>query len=145
MSPTMDGRGQTYDLVLGLDEQTAEDVARLYTLVGWGESYSVDEVRQALLDTQSVIRAVTSAGETIGFARIFGDGRYYTCIGELVVHPDWQGRGIGTALLSRACELYGRSPIFLETFRGREGFFERSGFNAKAEMVVMSKRKSEGS
>ncbi len=142
MAPDVDGTDRAYELVVGVDDRTAEEVARLYTLIGWGQHYDVDEVRTALLKTGSVIRAVTDAATTIGFARIFGDGRFYTCVAEVVVHPDWQRRGVGTALLSKISELYRHSPIFLETFRGQEGFFTQSGFTAKERMVVMSKKRT---
>lgn len=142
MPPPVDGTEQTYEVVVGIDDRTAEDVANLYALVGWGSDHRPDEVRAALLNTGCVIRAVTGAGTTIAFARVFGDGKFYTCVAEIVVHPEWQRNGVGSSLLTKVIELYPRSPLFLETFRGNEGFFLRSGFVAKDRMVVMSKKRA---
>jgi GNAT superfamily N-acetyltransferase len=136
------GSERTYEVLVGIDERTAEDVAHLYALVGWGSDHRVDEVHTALLNTGCVVRAISDTGATVAFARVFGDGRFYTCVGEVVVHPEWQRRGVGSTLLAKVSELYPRSPIFLETFRGQEGFFLRSGFVAKHRMVVMSKKRA---
>jgi GNAT superfamily N-acetyltransferase len=62
-----------------------------------------------------------------------------TALAEIVVHPGWQRRGVGKAILSKACELCAGTAIYLETFRGEEPFFESCGFVAKGKMVVLSR------
>jgi GNAT superfamily N-acetyltransferase len=88
-----------------------------------------------------IVHATDPDGSLIGFARLFGDGIFHTSLAEIVVHPNWQRKGVGTALLAEACELYAGTSIFLETFRGQEPFFESCGFTVKPHMVVMSRRR----
>lgn len=65
-----------------------------------------------------------------------GDGRVVAFIslagnevGAIFVHPDWQGKGIGRALMDLARDL--RQPLELEVFTENlkaRGFYERYGF-----------------
>jgi GNAT superfamily N-acetyltransferase len=119
-----------------------KNVIALYGAVGWGgvDDYDEDAVQSALGNTLCVIHATDGDGTLIGFARLFGDGVFHTSLAEIIVHPNWQRRGVGKAMLARACEFCSGTAIFLETFRGQEHFFERCGFVAKDHMVVMSRR-----
>ena len=134
-------RGKAFDIVVGERPRPAEVIA-LYGAVGWGGAGDYDEgkVQAALSNTMCVVQAVGRDGTLIGFARLFGDGVIHTSLAEIVVHPGWQRKGVGRAILSEACELCAGTAIFLETFRGEEHFFESCGFAAKGQMVVMSRR-----
>jgi ribosomal protein S18 acetylase RimI-like enzyme len=138
---TADPNGDAFSIVLGGRPRAADAIA-LYGAVGWGEADDYDEgkVQAALANTMCVIQAADRNGKLIGFARLFGDGVIHTSLAEIIVHPNWQRRGVGRAMLSKACELCAGTAIFLETFRGQECFFEGCGFTAKSHMVVMSRR-----
>ena len=130
-----------FAVVVG-ERPRATEVIALYGAAGWGSAgdYDVDAVQSALVNTMCVIHAVDRDRRLIGFARLFGDGIFHTSLAEIIVHPNWQGKGVGTAMLPKACELCAGTAIFLETFKGQEHFFERCGFVAKSHMVVMSRR-----
>lgn len=71
--------------------------------------------------------AQTNAGETIGCARLIGDGS----IGRMAVLKSWRGRGIGRALLEKAVSLYrqqGMHAITLSAQVHAVPFYEKSGF-----------------
>ena len=120
----------------------ARDVIALYGAVGWGkaDAYNEGEIQAALTNTMCIIHATDRDGALIGLARLFGDGVLQTSLAEIVVHPNWQRRGVGRAMLSKACELCAATAIFLETFRGNESFFDHCDFIAREHMVVMSRR-----
>ncbi len=131
-----------FEVVVEKQGIEARDVIALYVSVGWGDidDYSAETVQEALLNTSCVIHAVDRPGNVIGLARVFGDGAIHTSLAEIVVHPVWQRRGVGRAMLSKVCELYANTAIFLETFKGQEEFFRRCGFATKGQMIVMSRR-----
>ncbi|MEA2589807.1 MAG: hypothetical protein QOH66_2734 [Actinomycetota bacterium] len=135
-------RERPFLVVVGKRPEAA-DVIALYDAVGWGEAddYDEDSIRSALANTLCIIHATDPDGRLIGFARLFGDGIFHTSLAEIVVHPNWQRKGVGAALLAEACELCAGTSIFLETFRGQEPFFESCGFSVKSHMVVMSRRR----
>jgi GNAT superfamily N-acetyltransferase len=66
-------------------------------------------------------------GRILGLAAIGAD-----MLGQLYVHPDYQGRGIGSALLAKTMELR-PGGFSLWTFPANEGacrFYERHGLRA---------------
>lgn len=74
----------------------------------------------------------------IGMGRIVGDGAVICYIQELIVHPDYQRKGVGKALMK---ELIGyveslrenntQLMLCLMCAKGRENFYEECGFTAR--------------
>ena len=56
------------------------------------------------------------------------DGRAVPGIAPLAVRPDWQGRGIGTALMSELLRLLSQRGFPLVVVLGDPGFYGRFGF-----------------
>jgi GNAT superfamily N-acetyltransferase len=70
----------------------------------------------------------------VGFARVISDGHLHAFITEMIVRPEFQGKGIGTALLSsvlEACLSAGITDIQLFSARGKSSFYEQHGFVAR--------------
>lgn len=71
----------------------------------------------------------------IGTARVITDGAYYATIWDVIVDPEYQGRGIGRALMQRAVDPFlGRGFSFIALFaaEGKESFYEDLGFRPRA-------------
>jgi GNAT superfamily N-acetyltransferase len=69
--------------------------------------------------------------ETVGMARIVGDDGavYHVC--DMVVHPDHQGRGLGTRLMERLLayvEETAPPQAYVNLVADVDGFYERFGF-----------------
>lgn len=109
-----------------------EDYCQLRRSVGW-QLFSEDQMRDALAGSTYTV-AAADHGKTVGMGRLIGDGMYYM-IADIVVHPDYQKRGIGTAiveLLIRYAEektpAGGRTSIQLISEKGKEAFYQNMGF-----------------
>ena len=62
---------------------------------------------------------------------------------DIVVSPDIQGRGVGSALLERRLGLVGDDPIFLEaTTAGSARLYQRHGFPPLATVSVLPRTES---
>ena len=66
-------------------------------------------------------------------ARVVGDGATAFYVQDVMVHPDCQRRGIGTALMEAVMAYFRRatprrSSLGLFTGRHLAGFYERQGF-----------------
>ena len=64
----------------------------------------------------------------IGVARLLSDGEYYAAIYDVVILPDYQRRGIGTALMANLTAGIDVGSWILISVPGKEGFYGRQGF-----------------
>jgi Predicted acetyltransferase len=71
----------------------------------------------------------------IGMGRLVGDGIMYWYIQDIVVLPEYQGRGIGKAIVERLIRFveYNSIPktsvtIGLMSAKGKDAFYEKLGF-----------------
>ncbi len=69
----------------------------------WTRGRTRPDVQAALAGSDLVLSAVErDGGGLIGFVRAITDGVYRGTIFDLIVAPEWRGRGLGAELLERA-------------------------------------------
>lgn len=68
--------------------------------VGWGQVMNFYAAINGLLKSTTGVVVLNDESKAIGMGRIVGDGAIYFYIQDIVVAPDYQKRGIGTAILS---------------------------------------------
>lgn len=109
-----------------------EEYCALRQSVGW-LNFSEDQTRKALQNSLFTLRAVEN-GQTIGMGRVVGDGMYYTVV-DIVVHPLYQNKGIGSGIMDmildyigRETPVGGRSSVQLIAEKGKEQFYLNRGF-----------------
>ena len=82
------------------------EILRLYTSVGWTNYTDNPEMlRNAYLNSLKIYGAYVD-DKLIGIIRVVGDGYSVIFIQDLLVHPDFQRKGIGTLLLKRMLKEY---------------------------------------
>jgi GNAT superfamily N-acetyltransferase len=91
----------------------------------WPGDYDRQMTAEAIERTINI--AAWDGARLIGCVRLLTDGYFFGCVTEILVDPDYQGRGIGRELMERAWET---SPtgIFLGAQPGKEEFFEKLGY-----------------
>jgi len=79
---------------------TVKEYQHLTASVGWS-AYSSDEVVTKLLSAPvfAVTAIATATNEVIGCALLLSDNASFYYVKDLVVHPDWQSKHVGTALM----------------------------------------------
>ncbi len=112
---------------------TAEDFIRLKTAAGFMER-PVEQVEKALGNGLLNVSALCD-GKVVGMGRLVGDGAMYWYLQEIIVLPEYQGKGIGKSIVNRllehieGCLLPGTgAEIGLTAVKGKEPFYERFGF-----------------
>lgn len=115
---------------------TVSEYRKLRGLVGW---WKTDENATGLALKNSLFSVVAVEHYTvIGFGRVIGDGGLYFYIQDLIIHPDFQAKGLGNSLMK---ELMGyitinaKSGAFVGIMaaKGLEKYYERFGFKARDE------------
>jgi len=109
------------------------DYNALRVAVGWG-ALKPERARIGLANSSFILAAVDD-GRVIGSARIISDGGYVAYVADVMVLPEYQGRGIGSAMMERAMEyVSGLAEEGCDMFtclmsaQGKELFYERFGF-----------------
>jgi hypothetical protein len=68
-------------------------------------------------------------GHLIGAGRAMADGVDCSYLCDVAVHPDFQGQGLGKAIVGKLIELSaGHRKIILYANPGKEGFYKKLGF-----------------
>jgi ribosomal protein S18 acetylase RimI-like enzyme len=67
--------------------------------------------------------------DIIGAGRALSDGIYYTVIFDVVVHPDFQRKGIGKKIIRNLIHRSGAKNVLLQSVPGKEPFYQKLGFH----------------
>ena len=111
---------------------TVEEYDVLVRAVGWVKYTNADAVATALQSTLYAVVAV-EGDSPVGMARVVGDGAMAFYVQDVVVLPNFQRQGIGTALMGAVMSYFQRvtprqSSLGLFTGRNLAGFYGRHGF-----------------
>jgi len=112
------------------------DFINLRKVLGWKE-INLQQVQKGLNNTMCKV-SVKVNKETVAIGRLVGD---YSCKGvlsDILVHPDWQGKGFGkivvTSLLNMVKDSLKESDVFqieaTPTYGNRD-FYVKCGFKYK--------------
>ena len=114
-----------------------EEISRLYNAVGWtAYTENMPALREGFKNSMLVLAAYDGE-ELLGIIRTVGDGATIVFVQDILVFPDKQRRGIGTALLK---EILNRYPnvrqIELATDNTAKtvGFYKSMGFAEMSEI-----------
>lgn len=112
---------------------TVAEYNKLRDLVGWWET-DANTIDMAMKNTLFSV-VCTEHGSTIGFGRIIGDGLYFY-IQDLIIHPDYQSKGFGKALMKKLMgfiSTHAKTGAFvgLMAAKGLEKYYEQFGFKAR--------------
>ena len=114
-----------------------EEISRLYNAVGWtAYTENMPALREGFKNSMLVLAAYDGE-ELLGIIRTVGDGATIVFVQDILVFPDKQRQGIGTALLR---EILNRYPnvrqIELATDNTAKtvGFYKSMGFAEMSEI-----------
>ncbi|WRH66782.1 MAG: GNAT family N-acetyltransferase [Planktothrix sp. GU0601_MAG3] len=105
----------------------------------WAKDRSPEDLKIAIENSEPVV-TVWDYEQMIGFARATSDGIYRASIWDVVIHPNYQGSGLGRKLVQtvlshpKMCRV---ERIYLMTTH-QQKFYERIGFeyNSTTTMVL---------
>lgn len=105
-----------------------ESVLELYRAVGWSSAEKPDQLHQGLQNSHALITA-WDGERLVGLANAISDGYLVVYYPHVVVHPDYQRRGIGRELMARLMQRYeGFHQHSVLADNNAVSFYERCGF-----------------
>lgn len=125
------------------DQKFVIDLAQLQALLQvaafWAKDRRPEDMQVAIAHSDPVITA-WDGDQLIGFARATSDGIYRAVIWDVVIHPDYQGAGLGRKLVQTVlghARMNRVERIYLMTTH-QQKFYERIGFeyNSSTTMVL---------
>ncbi|NET02543.1 MAG: GNAT family N-acetyltransferase [Sphaerospermopsis sp. SIO1G2] len=124
------------------DRSTTLDFHQLQNLFNltafWAKRRSLEDLRTAIANSKPVI-SVWKGEQLIGFARATSDGVYRATIWDVVIHPEYQGKGLGIKLVETvlAHPVMQVERVYLMTTH-QQKFYEKIGFqtNSTTTMVL---------
>ena len=126
------GRGSATGVAIVERLPTPEELQGLFRAVGWARDERTDRAAQALAGAR--FGAVAVQGErVVGSGMVLGDGASFAYLKDIIVHPEWQGRGIGTRIVEALMTMIrrpGPDRMLVTLFTGQHlaEFYERFGF-----------------
>jgi ribosomal protein S18 acetylase RimI-like enzyme len=116
------------------------ELEELCDAVGWSRR-PIHKVKKALQYSFLVVSVWRQKGtyrKLIGFARATSDHAFNATLWDVAIHPDYQGKGLGKALMEkviRDLRAQDISNITLFADRGVVDFYERLGFTPDPEGI----------
>jgi ribosomal protein S18 acetylase RimI-like enzyme len=113
---------------------TVGELKFFHEAVGWD---NVDDAAIATALKNSLFGCVIAyKGRTIGCGRVIGDGGMYFYIQDIIVLPEYRGRGIGRLLMNAVMEYLGavakpNAFIGLMSAKDKSGFYLKFGFTER--------------
>jgi N-acetylglutamate synthase-like GNAT family acetyltransferase len=116
---------------------SVDDYWTLFSTTGWNVEYhfSKSELEEAIKNSWFSMSAYKSE-KLIGFGRVIADGIHHALIVDLIVHPEYQSKGIGSRILERLvkkCRDNNIRDIQLFAAGEKYQFYEKQGFERRPE------------
>ncbi len=138
----MDCRHIQYHYVDNLSEADLQQLMALFQAAAfWACDRQAAELRTAIAHSYPVVTA-WDGNHLIGFARATSDGVYRATIWDVVIHPTYQGAGLGRKLVETVLghpHMNRVERVYLMTTH-QQRFYERIGFqeNQTTTMVLFN-------
>jgi GNAT superfamily N-acetyltransferase len=119
-----------------LSKPTLQEFKALFESSGWTSSIKITDkvLEKAIIESWHWVTAF-DAGTLVGIGRLVSDGALYALVCDLMILPEYQGRGIGKAILTMLKEKCLENKIqrvWLFAGPGRSGFYEKNGFEIRS-------------
>jgi GNAT superfamily N-acetyltransferase len=109
-------------------EINIEKIIKLYKANKWSSAKKPDLLYKALMNSDSLITA-WDGDRLVGLGNAISDGYLVVYYPHLLVHPDYQGKGIGKIIVDRFQKKYGNFHQQMLTADGKAiDFYRKCGF-----------------
>ena len=125
-------------LSISLDDRIETDeVIALYRANDWSSADKPEQLLAALRNSHSLVTA-RQDGRLVGLGNAISDGHLVVYYPHLLVHPEFQGQGIGRQMMDALQQRYAGLHMQMLTADGRAiSFYENLGFSRAGQTQPM--------
>ena len=114
-----------------------EPIVALYRANRWSAADKPNELHNALINSHALVTAWDKE-KLVGLGNAISDGHLVVYYPHLLVHPDYQGMGIGQMIMERMFEKYRGFHMQMLTADGKAiDFYKKMGFVRAGETEPM--------
>ena len=114
-----------------------EQIIELYKANKWSSADKPDELRNGLLNSHSLVSA-WDGNKLVGLGNAISDGYLVVYYPHLLIHPNYQGKGIGHMISERFQKKYKNFHMQMLTADGKAiDFYRKVGFEKAGETMPM--------
>jgi GNAT superfamily N-acetyltransferase len=114
-----------------------EDVIALYKANEWSSADKPEQLFNGLLNSDTLITAWENK-KLVGLGNAISDGYLVVYYPHLLVHPDYQGKGIGKMIFDKMQEKYSNFHMQMLTADGKAiDFYKKNGFERAGQTEPM--------
>ena len=117
---------------------TKQQIEELFLSVNWVSGRYPDRLYKALMNSSNVFTAWDD-DRLVGLVRVLDDKEMVAYVHYVLVHPDYQGRGIASELIKRVKEEY-KDYFYIEVMPEESknaAFYKKHGFKIMEDGVAM--------
>jgi GNAT superfamily N-acetyltransferase len=120
---------------------TALELQSLYRYAEWGRSRSIEGIDEMISETGMCFSA-RHESRLVAFCRLLTDFVYRAVLYDVVVHPEHQGKGLGSALVDYALThpAIAKIPLVMTYTDEWISFMTSRGFESRRGAMVMLRR-----
>lgn len=130
-----------YDSKLSVSPEELQD---LYRFTKWGRSRSLEQIAK-MLDGTSMCFSIRHNGRLVAFCRMLTDFVFRGSLWDILVHPDYQGKGMGSQLLQYALDhpAIRDVPVIVTYTSELTEFMGKLGFEPRDGLMILQRRPME--
>jgi GNAT superfamily N-acetyltransferase len=114
-----------------------ENILTLYKANEWSSASKPQQLFQALGNSHSLVTA-WDGNKLVGLGNALSDGHLVVYYPHLLVHPEYQGKGIGQMIMQKLGEKYASFHQQILVSDGRTvDFYQKCGFERASDTVPM--------
>lgn len=114
-----------------------EDIMAVYKANHWSSAKKPDKLYNALLNSHTLVSA-WDRDKLVGIANALTDGFLVVYYPHMLVHPKYQGKGIGKMMMEAFQEIYGDFHQQILVADGKAiNFYEQCGFSKAGQTQSM--------
>lgn len=113
------------------------EILPLYKAVGWSNYYMCPEMLRGAYENSLCVLGAYEEETLVGIIRAVGDGHSILFIQDILVYPEHQCRGIGTALMGTMLERYPnvyQTQLATDNTEKTAAFYKSLGFKPLGEI-----------